>query len=45
MINILVIEKEKRLCNIICSFLDGYGYKTEQCREPDNAYSLIENNN
>ena len=44
MINILVVEDDVKLNQIVCTYLDDNGYKSNGCLNPVEAYDLMYNN-
>lgn len=44
MINILVVEDDVKLNQIVCTYLDDNGYKSNGCLNPLEAYDLMYNN-
>ena len=44
MINILVVEDDIKLNQIVCTYLDDNGYKSNGCLNPLEAYDLMYNN-
>ncbi len=44
MINILVVEDDKKLNQIICTYLNDNGYAAKGCLNPREAYDLMYNN-
>ena len=44
MINIVVVEDDVKLNQIVCTYLDDNGYKSNGCLNPVEAYDLMYNN-
>ncbi len=45
MINILVVEDDKKLNQIVCTYLNDNGYNSKGCLNPNEAYDLMYNAN
>jgi len=43
MVNILVVEDDKKLCDLVCSYLNNNGYAAKGCLNPREAYDLMYN--
>ena len=41
MINILVVEDDRKLNQIVCAYLAGNGYTAKGCLNPDEAYDIM----